>query len=617
MDFSPENIVETTLSPNGFHKTIHLLYVPTLFCNLGCSYCYLGSQTDTGHLSTENDRALHTLQFAVEKFMQEGALPFNVSLHGGEVTVLKENTLDQLFGFIKDYYGENRTDLEFFGFKKDKPHIKTNLYNFDRYEELFIKNEVSISASIDLPLSMHEKYRTTKAGKSTLEKTLDNLRRLAKYPHRAKFSSVICHEHLLRKEEIVKDIWFIHNELGFDMNNYNFMFGFESELNQDKFGDEHTETLKTLSGPQQVEFYEFMKENFKGTELEKGLNTLWFEEFTPAFCTNAVNCGEKFFLLQGDGEIYSCVRGQGVEAFHYGNIFKDSVEDIFNTAVNKIQTVHNQLGVDESCRSCSHLNTCNTGCAFVKYEQQNPKSYSCDVQRELYKDFPELSTPNETPDEQEEGLREFLSVNHPQEIFYDRENPPAIILPNDLEDDKNALVKLIEADDTLRELYNPMAISLLLDGEEHPLESQILKKSRSILFLDNESDIKLRIRKSWLKANCKEAIRNTLYLMMLRDTPVVYGDEQRTKQEHTFTHQVFHNILEASSTDLGTHLEYDLGPLLKLYAPTYQDGVLNNLFVTTNALRDYHYAKQKENAFYHIQAINLPFQNVEFYWTDM
>ena len=38
----------------------------------------------------------------------------------------------------------------------------------------------------------------------------------------------------------------------------------------------------------------------------------------------------------------------------------------------------------------------------------------------------------------------------------------------------------------------------------------------------------------------------------------------------------------------------------------------NNLFFTTFFLREYHYQKQRGNAFYHIQAINLPFQNFEF-----
>ena len=42
----------------------------------------------------------------------------------------------------------------------------------------------------------------------------------------------------------------------------------------------------------------------------------------------------------------------------------------------------------------------------------------------------------------------------------------------------------------------------------------------------------------------------------------------------------------------------------------------NNLFFTTMALRDYHYTKHKKNAYYHIQAIDLPFQNIEFFYID-
>ena len=56
----------------------------------------------------------------------------------------------------------------------------------------------------------------------------------------------------------------------------------------------------------------------------------------------------------------------------------------------------------------------------------------------------------------------------------------------------------------------------------------------------------------------------------------------------------------------------DLGGLLALHRPLFLRGISNNLLVTTGHLRDYHYQKQKANAFYHIQAINLPFPNLEF-----
>lgn len=595
---------------SSFNKIIHLLYVPTLYCNLGCSYCYLGSQTDTGHLPKENKQALDTLSFAINKFKNAGVLPFNVSLHGGEITVLKEDTLAELFQYILNYYKEHRSDLEQFGFKKDTPHIKTNLYNFHKFVDLFKEHQVSISASIDLPLSLHDKYRTNKTGKSTLDRTIKNLELLAQYPYRKKFSSVICQEHFEKTDEIVEDIWKIHKEVGFDMNNYNFMFGFESELNNEKFEDQYEAELQTLSGEQQVAFYNRMKAEFKGTELEHGLHTKWFEEFTPAFCTNSVNCGEKFFLLQGDGEIYSCVRGQGVEAFHYGNIFNDTVEDILNTAINKIQKVHNDLGLHSDCKSCSHLNTCNTGCPFVKYEQENPKSYTCEVQQELYTDFPGMSVSHEDKTEQQEGLRELLADNHPQKLFTYQPEEKGILLPNDLEEDKNTLLSIIEKDKVLQTLYSNTALQIEIDGINYPLESQVLKVKRDILMVYDDSQIKLHIHKAFFDANCKETIRNTLYLMMLRDTKVVYGDEQRSKQEHTFTHQIFYNLLQTE----GDKITVDLTPLFRMYADTFLDNVLNNFFITTNDLRNYHYQKQKENAFYHIQAINLPFQNIEFYW---
>ena len=56
--------------------------------------------------------------------------------------------------------------------------------------------------------------------------------------------------------------------------------------------------------------------------------------------------------------------------------------------------------------------------------------------------------------------------------------------------------------------------------------------------------------------------------------------------------------------------------LLKSIKKAYSIDSPNNIFFTTAALWDYHYTKQKENAYYHIQAINLPFQNIEFYYID-
>jgi len=59
---------------------------------------------------------------------------------------------------------------------------------------------------------------------------------------------------------------------------------------------------------------------------------------------------------------------------------------------------------------------------------------------------------------------------------------------------------------------------------------------------------------------------------------------------------------------------YDITNMIKQYVDEYSTDKPNNILFTTSSLRDYHYLKQKNNAYYHIQAINLPFQNIEFYY---
>ena len=207
-------------------KFIHLLYVPTIYCNLGCHYCYLGKQTDTKSLQEDSQRAVETLSYALNYFSEENILPFNLSLHGGEVTAIPSATMSELFGMISKHYMTHYDELMGNGFRKQVPHMKTNLYNFDKHYELLVKNQVSISGSVDLPLLLHDKYRTTKTNKSTLPKIKQNISLLANYPHNKKLSATLFNEHFEHTQQVIDDIWYIHNELKFDMNNFNFMFGF-------------------------------------------------------------------------------------------------------------------------------------------------------------------------------------------------------------------------------------------------------------------------------------------------------------------------------------------------------------------------------------------------------
>ncbi|MBR3934663.1 MAG: radical SAM protein [Clostridia bacterium] len=571
-------------------KFIHILYVPTMNCNMKCKYCYLGENTN----ELKSDKGyLETLEYAVNKFKESDVIPFNISLHGGEVTTLSPENFRDIVEYISNYYKANSAMLAENGFFKDKPHIKTNLFNLEKHIDTIKEFDVSISGSLDLPFSLHDEYRITKGGKGTLETILKNIELLSELPNRKKVSATIFKEHFDRIDEMVEDIKYLAENTCLNMNDFNFMIGFEPQVQSEVM-------LTALAQEDQVELYKRMHREFMGTDLEPGLKNAWFAEFTPAYCTNCDNCGEKFFLLEKNGDIYSCVRGQGNPDFYYGNIYTNTVEEILNTAKTKIFLAHNRQGITEECIKCEHLHLCKTGCPFVKNVYGSSKSYTCKLQKEIYKD-------NEYEEMPEDFPYYYLLKNHP------------ILAPDymECEPEENSLLDLIRRDSKLQEVYNPDAFILWVDGNEYKLESQLLKTSRDFIFISKESKIKLYTKEETMSALCDYPVNNSLYIQLLSGDMVVYGDEQREKQEHIMTHQIYLRTMASEPSDKEGYFCNDLTALLSLYGDKLSKTEANNLFFTTSALRDYHYAKQRNNGFYHINAINLPFQNIELYYIDL
>ena len=138
---------------NKDYKFIHLLYVPTMNCNMQCKYCYLKENTID---LKQDDKYLKTLKYAVEKLKKVNVIPFNISLHGGEVTTLSKKDFRDIIKFIKDYYYNNKKIIEANGFKVGEPHIKTNLLNIEKHIDTIKEFNVSISGSLDLPFSLHD-----------------------------------------------------------------------------------------------------------------------------------------------------------------------------------------------------------------------------------------------------------------------------------------------------------------------------------------------------------------------------------------------------------------------------------------------------------------------------
>ena len=380
------------------------------------------------------------------------------------------------------------------------------------------------------------------------------------------------------------------------MNDFNFMIGFDYNSNG---------ILHHLTEEEQVEFYNRMHKEFDGTDLDSGVNGAWFDEFGPEYCSNCDNCGEKFFLLERNGDIYSCVRGQKNKDYYYGNIYKDSVESILKTAINKIFINHNKLPFNEECKNCGYLYLCKTGCPFVKNNYNSNKSYTCLLQKKMYEDR------NYLKDEyNDESVYQYINKMRTDDI---RKYIPNT---NKNNNDYPNLESMISSDKNLKYIYDSNSFILSVDGVLYNLESQIIKKTRDIVYFTKKSTIKIYMKKNLILENCDYPENNSLYIILLSGNLVTYGDEGRTKQRHISTKQIYKGVLDNTKSDMDDYYVYDISNFIKEFSLEYSDTNENNLFFTTSALRDYHYLKQKNNAYYHIQAINLPFQNIEFYYID-
>ena len=572
------------------YKYIHLLYVPTMACNMCCKYCYLEDNTKD---EEKKYTPLETLEYAVNKFKESNVIPFNISLHGGEVTTLNKKDFYDVIKFISDYYNDNNKIITDGGFKIGSPHIKTNLYGIDKHIDTIKEFNVSISGSLDLPLSLHDEYRITKGNKKTLEKILENIKLLEDIPNKKKVSSTIFNEHFNKIDEIIEDIKFLHKNTCLDMNDFNFMIGFDYNSNN---------LLHHLDEKKQVEFYERMKKEFIGTDLEEGVKGPWFDEFGPGYCSNCDNCGEKFFLLEKNGDIYSCVRGQKNKDYYYGNIYTNTVDEILETASNMIFKNHNKIPFNEECKNCGYLYLCKTGCPFVKNVYKTNKSYTCLLQQRMYED---------RNLEKDKYNDDFVYKYVSKMRLDDKEK----YIPSKI-NEEDSLEKIISLDPKLKNIYSKDIFILDIDGTEYKLESQILKKIKDIIYITPKSKITIYMKKEVIEDLCDYPENNALYMMLLSGNLVTYGDENRTKQRHIATNLIYKGVLDNTKQIKEGYYNYDITNFIKEYKNHYSDSNTNNLFFTTTSLREYHYTKQKNNAYYHIKAINLPFQNIDFYYID-
>ncbi|EAJ4628957.1 SPASM domain-containing protein, partial [Campylobacter coli] len=308
-------------------------------------------------------------------------------------------------------------------------------------------------------------------------------------------------------------------------------------------------------------------------------------------------------------DVYVCHRSQALNELRAGNIFNENYESLKIRNITNIRILENSLKLHKDCLECDYFHLCKASCTIERNDTKLGKSYTCALQKAIYKNNAEFFKADKTL--AEISLDEFLRQNQTN-------NYKSFLIPNlslEFRESKNSLENIINDDEILQKLYLKDNFLISVNDELALLdfEKDALYKSFKISSKDN---IKLLIKKEVFDYSTKETLSNFIYMSLLGGEAKVYGDEKREKTLHIETKHLYLEKLLNESLELEGYLIYDISSFLKENSRLYSLNHKNFIFFTTKALREYHYEKQAKNAFYHAQTINLPFLRFEFTWED-
>lgn len=153
-------------TPERYCPTRLVVVQATPFCNIDCSYCYLGGR------STKHVIEPRTIDAIVSRLQEWGRFPakINVVWHAGEPLVL-----------AADFYADafRRFDELAAGLGRPVLHaVQTNAtLATDAHADLFAARDVAVGVSLDGPKDVHDAYRRTRRDTGTYEATVRGLRR--------------------------------------------------------------------------------------------------------------------------------------------------------------------------------------------------------------------------------------------------------------------------------------------------------------------------------------------------------------------------------------------------------------------------------------------------------
>ena len=340
-----------------FHGTSLHIIVPTTRCNQKCIYCHSAAKNESAHNCDMNEKtAKKTLDF----IFQSPTKNITIEFQGGD-TLLNIKIFQFIVKKAKKMNQVFNKNIRF--------ALVTNLTLMtDKLIGWIIKENISISTSLDGPKIVHDKNRIFEEGEPTYDKVTYWIKRIKeKYNYPIGALMVTTKHSLPYYKEIVDEyvkwgftnlqIKYI-NKLGFAENTW------------EKIGYTIEEFIEFWK--QSVDY--MIKLNKKGIKIKSRYVGLILQKILtkedPSFLDFrnpcGIVCGQMAYDYNGD--IYCCDEGRMNEIFKLGNTKKNEYSKVLSSKQSQ-QLISASINDNYICDNCVYKTWCGL-CPVIAYAEQ-------------------------------------------------------------------------------------------------------------------------------------------------------------------------------------------------------------------------------------------------------
>ncbi len=344
--------------------SLHII-VPTIKCNLRCSYCFAESEK-CNNITKEMDE--RTAIKIVEFIMQSPSSAITIEFQGGEV-LLRYDILKTIVEHAKKLNKKYKKDL--------KITVVSNLTLItEEMIEYIADNNITLCTSLDGPKELHDKHRYylqdhTKIG--TYDIVIKNIKKVNKIlkrknkRYKVNALPTITKLSLKYYKEIIDE--YIKNDLSIYYIRFLTKIGRGAKNDLSATYEEYIEFWRNS-----IEYIKSLRE--KGIKIKEAN----LDEFTTKIIENKPTynadlespCGliTGQILYYSNGDIYSCNEGMRKEELKIGNVFQDTWKTLFKKKKVASLILSTMLESNPLCDRCPYKPYCGT-CIVENYLNYN------------------------------------------------------------------------------------------------------------------------------------------------------------------------------------------------------------------------------------------------------